>query len=65
MKDMLTGLTTMVILFSMVWLAQSNASPSKNIVETDKQNYNINRSLSFRLCGTNLYRSKKIYKTRY
>ncbi len=36
MRDTLIGLTTMIILFSMVWLSQSNESASKNIVETDK-----------------------------
>ena len=47
MRDTLIGLTTMVILFSMVWLAQSNASASKNIVETDEQKYDIkNEELS-------------------
>lgn len=46
MRDTLIGLTTMVILFSMVWLAQSNASASKNIVETDEQKYNITNEKS-------------------
>ena len=41
MRDTLIGLTTMVILFGMVWLAQSNVSPTKNITESDVESHSI------------------------